>query len=69
MARLIALGVAGILLLILLFQNLAGVPIRFFFWGFTMPGAVVFLLTLVAGGLVGFAVATALGRGNTRRRR
>ena len=59
-ARWWAAGVLGILLLVVLFQNLGSIPISVLFWSWELPLLVVMLASAAAGALLGALVVLAL---------
>lgn len=63
----IVLGVVAVLVVILVFQNMQGVPLRFFFWEFTAPTFLILLIALALGFLVGLVVSALFRRRNSRR--
>ena len=69
MGKLIILGVAGVVLLIFIFQNSVDVEFSFLFWQFTWPAWGMLLVTLVVGFLAGLLTATVLRRRRRRERR
>ncbi len=65
--RWIVLGVAAILAVILVFQNMQVVLLRVFFWEFTAPAYLMLLIALALGFIVGLVVSALLRRRNSRR--
>lgn len=53
-------GVLGVLLLVVLFQNLGSAPISVLFWSWDLPLLVVMLASAAAGALLGALVVLAL---------
>lgn len=56
----VAILIAAILFLIVLFQNLGSVPLRFMFWTFPVSLLLVILVPFLAGAAVGWFVKAGL---------
>ena len=69
MGKLIALAVAGVLVLILIFQNTAEVKYKFLFFDFTWPAWAMLAVMLIVGFLLGMLTIAVLRRRRRRDRR
>lgn len=58
-------ALALVLVLVFILQNIRSVPLQYFFWGFTWPLALLIIITLAVGMLLGWG----LTRFARRRRR
>lgn len=68
-AKLVAIGVVALLILIFILQNTESVQLTFLFWDFGFPLWLLFVLTLVGGVLAGMAVLAVLQRRRRHERR
>ena len=67
LGKLIAAGVVGLLLLILILQNTKeSWKVHLFFWWFSLPAWLMVILLLVVGFLIGFVLSALLRRRKKR---
>lgn len=68
-AKLVAIGVVALLILIFILQNTESVQLTFLFWNFGFPLWLLFVLTLIFGVLVGMGGLAVLQRRRRHERR